>query len=183
MLVPIQVISAADSILHIVTGKMSAHRKQLIAPENLPGAAGVIALERAAWGPSMATNDGSLVITPRLYRKVNYGSRCRFGPVSPPAAINFVLIVIPSSRAKTVKEFLILAKSRPEEINYSSGGIGSAQPTGMEVLTARAGITLNRVPNRGATPAALDVIAGRVSCHFGATSIVLGGIRQSKVRE
>jgi tripartite-type tricarboxylate transporter receptor subunit TctC len=187
MLVPVQAGSAADSILRIVTSKMAENMKQQIVLENLPGAAGLIALERAARAPTdgyaiMGTNDGSLVMTPHLYKKVNYDSLNSFDPVSLLAAINFALIVTPTLPVKTVKEFLALAKSRPGEIDYSSGGNGSPQHIAMEALTARADIKLNHVPYRGATQAALDVIGGQVVCHFGATSIVLGQIRERKVR-
>jgi len=83
---------------------------------------------------------------------------------------------------KTVREFIALAKARPGEIDFASGGNGSPQHIAMEVFAARTSIKLNHVPYRGATQAALDVVGGQIPCMFTATSIVLGNIRDGKVR-
>ena len=98
------------------------------------------------------------------------------------AQINWVLIANPHLPTKNIKEFIALAKARPAEIDYASGGNGSPQHIAMEVFAARTGIKLNHVPYRGATQAALDVVGGQIPCMFTATSIVLGNIRDGKVR-
>ena len=186
MIVPVQAGSGADAILRIVASKMSDNMKQQIVLDNAPGAAGLIAMERAARAPTdgytiAGVNDGSLVMTPHLYKKVNYDPLTSFEPVSLIAQINWVLIANPSM-PKTVKEFIALAKARPGQIDYASGGNGSPQHIAMEVFAARTGIKMNHVPYRGATQAALDVIGGQIPCMFTATSIVLGNIRDGKVR-
>ena len=187
MIVPVQAGSGADAILRIVANKMSENLKQQIVLDNQPGAAGLIAMERAARAPTdgyviAGVNDGSLVMTPHLYKKVNYDALNSFDPVSLLAQINWVLIANPHLPTKNVKEFIALAKARPAEIDYASGGNGSPQHIAMEVFAARTGIKLNHVPYRGATQAALDVVGGQMPCMFTATSIVLGNIRDGKVR-
>ena len=187
MIVPVQAGSGADAILRIVANKMSENMKQQIVLDNAPGAAGLIAMERAARAPTdgytiAGVNDGSLVMTPHLYKKVNYDPLTSFEPVSLIAQINWVMITNPSLPAKTIKDFIALAKSRPGQIDYSSGGNGSPQHIAMEVFAARTGLKLNHVPYRGATQAALDVVGGQIPCMFTATSIVLGNIREGKVR-
>lgn len=187
MIVPVQAGSGADSILRIVANKMAENMKQQIVLENLPGAAGLIGMERAARAPTdgytiAGVNDGSLVMTPHLYQKVNYDPLNSFEPVSLLAAISWVMITNPSLPTKTVKEFIGLAKTRPGQIDYASGGNGSPQHIAMEVFAVRTGIKLSHVPYRGATQAAFDVIGGQIPCMFSATSIVLGNIREGKVR-
>ena len=98
------------------------------------------------------------------------------------AQINWVMIINPSMPVKSIKDFIALAKARPGQIDYASGGNGSPQHIAMEVFAARTGTKLNHVPFRGATQAALDVVGGQIPCMFTATSIVLGNIRDGKVR-
>jgi tripartite-type tricarboxylate transporter receptor subunit TctC len=186
MIVPVQAGSGADAILRIVANKMSDNLKQQIVLDNQPGAAGLIGMERAARAPTdgytiAGVNDGSLVMTPHLYKKINFDPLNSFEPVSLIAQINWVLIANPSM-PRTVKDFIALAKARPGEIDYASGGNGSPQHIAMEVFAARTGVKLNHVPYRGATQAALDVVGGQIPCMFTATSIVLGNIRDGKVR-
>jgi tripartite-type tricarboxylate transporter receptor subunit TctC len=187
MIVPVQAGSGADAILRIVANKMSDNLKQQIVLDNQPGAAGLIGMERAARAPTdgytiAGVNDGSLVMTPHLYKKVNYDPLNSFEPVSLIAQINWVLIANPHLPTKNVKDFVALAKARPGQIDYASGGNGSPQHIAMEVFAARTNTKLNHVPYRGATQAALDVVGGQIPCMFTATSIVLGNIRDGKVR-
>lgn len=187
MVVPVQAGSGADSILRIVANKMAENMKQQIVLDNVAGAAGLIGMERAARSPTdgytiAGVNDGSLVMTPHLYKKVNYDPLTSFEPVSLVAAISWVMIANPSLPTKNIKEFIALAKAQPGKIDYSSGGNGSPQHIAMEIFSQRAGIKLNHVPYRGATQAAMDVVGGQIPCMFSATSIVLGNIREGKVR-
>lgn len=187
MVVPVQAGSGADSILRIVANKMAENMKQQIVLDNVAGAAGLIGMERAARSPTdgytiAGVNDGSLVMTPHLYKKVNYDPLTSFEPVSLIAAISWVMIANPSLPTKNVKEFIALAKAQPGKIDYSSGGNGSPQHIAMEIFATRTGIKLNHVPYRGATQAAMDVVGGQIPCMFSATSIVLGNIREGKVR-
>jgi len=187
MIVPVQAGSGADAILRIVANKMSENMKQQIVLDNAPGAAGLIAMERAARAPAdgytiAGVNDGSLVMTPHLYKKVNYDPLNGFEPVSLIAQINWVLIANPSLPVKSLKDFIALTKTRPGQVDYASGGNGSPQHIAMEVFAARTALKLNHVPYRGATQAALDVVGGQIPCMFTATSIVLGNIRDGKVR-
>ncbi len=84
--------------------------------------------------------------------------------------------------AKTVPEFVALAKSRPGQIDYSSRGNGSPQHVAMEAFKAATGIDLVHIPYRGATQAAVEVMSNRVQAHFSAVSIVLPYIRDGRMR-
>src|SRR5437762_5333519 len=84
--------------------------------------------------------------------------------------------------AKSVAEFVALAKSRPGKIDYSSGGNGSPQHVAMEAFKAATGIDLVHIPYRGATQAAVDVMSNRVQVHLGAVSIMRPYILDGRMR-
>jgi tripartite-type tricarboxylate transporter receptor subunit TctC len=187
MIVPLQAGSAGDVMMRIVAQKMSENLGQQIVIDNQAGAAGLIGAERIARAvPDGYTiggiSDSVLNFAPNLYQKVNFDPIKSFEPISAVAAIAWVMIVHPSLPARNVKEFIVLAKARPGQLDFSSGGNGSPQHIAMEVFAARTGVKLNHVPYRGATQAALDVVGGQIPCMFTATSIVLGNIREGKVR-
>ena len=115
-------------------------------------------------------------------RPVPYDPVKDFVPVSVVAGITWVMVVNNDLPAKTVPEFIALAKSRPGRIDYSSGGNGSPQHVAMEAFKAATGIYVVHIPYRGATQAALDVISNQVQVHMGAVSIMLPHIRSGRMR-
>jgi tripartite-type tricarboxylate transporter receptor subunit TctC len=186
MLMPLQAGSAVDAMLRIVAEKMSQNMGRQIVIENQPGAAGMIGAERikraAPDGYTVGVlNDSILTMIPNL-RKVPYDPVKDFVPVSIVAGIHWVMVVNNEVPARTVAEFVALAKSRPGKLDYSSGGVGSPQHFAMEAFKAATGTYLVHIPYRGATQAALDVIPGQVQAHFGAVSILLPHIKSGKVR-
>jgi len=186
MLMPLQAGSAVDAMLRIVTERMSQNMGRQIVVENQPGAAGMIGAERvkraAPDGYTVGVlNDSILTMIPNL-RKVPYDPVKDFVPVSIVAGIHWVMVVNNEVPAKTVGEFVALAKSRPGKLDYSSGGVGSPQHFAAETFKAATGTYLVHIPYRGATQAALDVIAGQVQMHLGAVSILLPYIKSGKVR-
>jgi tripartite-type tricarboxylate transporter receptor subunit TctC len=165
---------------------MSENLGQQIVIENQPGAAGSIGAERvkraAPDGYTVgALNDSILTMIPNI-RQVAYDPLKDFVPVGVVAAITWVMVVSNELPAKTVTEFVALAKSRPGKLDYSSGGNGSPQHVAMEAFKAATGIDVVHIPYRGATQAAVDVMSNRVQVHFGAVSIVLPYIRDGRMR-
>jgi tripartite-type tricarboxylate transporter receptor subunit TctC len=186
MLMPLQAGSAVDVMIRIVAQKMSENLGQQIVIENQPGAAGSIGAERvkraAPDGYTVGVlNDSILTMIPNI-RKVGYDSVKDFVPVGVVAAITWVMVVNNDLPAKSVSEFVALAKSRPGKIDYSSGGNGSPQHVAMEAFKAATGIDVVHIPYRGATQAAVDVMSGRVQAHFSAVSIVRPYIKDGRMR-
>jgi len=186
VVMPLQAGSAVDVMIRIVAQKMSEGLSQQIVIENQPGAAGSIGAERvkraAPDGYTVgALNDSILTMIPNI-RQVGYDPLKDFAPVGVVAAITWVMVVNNDLPAKTVAEFVALAKSRPGKIDYSSGGNGSPQHVAMEALKAATGIDLVHIPYRGATQAAVDVMSNRVQAHFSAVSIVLPYIKDGRMR-
>ena len=183
---PLQAGSAVDVMIRIVAQKMSEDLGQQIVIENQPGAAGSIGAERvkraAPDGYTVGVlNDSILTMIPNI-RKVGYDPVKDFAPVGVVAAITWVMVVNNELPAKSVSEFVALAKSRPGKLDYSSGGNGSPQHVAMEAFKAATGIDVVHIPYRGATQAAVDVMSNRVQAHFSAVSIVLPYIKDGRMR-
>ncbi|HZF19213.1 MAG TPA: tripartite tricarboxylate transporter substrate binding protein [Burkholderiales bacterium] len=183
---PLQAGSAVDVMIRIVAQKMGEDMGQQIVIENQPGAAGSIGAERvkraAPDGYTVGVlNDSILTMIPNI-RQVAYDPVKDFAPVGVVAAITWVMVVSNELPAKTVPEFVALAKSRPGKIDYSSGGNGSPQHVAMEAFKAATGIDVVHIPYRGATQAAVDVMSNRVQVHLGAVSIVLPYIKDGRMR-
>jgi len=186
MLMPLQAGSAVDVMIRIVAQKMSENMGQQIVIENQPGAAGSIGAERVKRAPPDGytvgvLNDSILTMIPNI-RKVAYDPLKDYVPVGVVAAITWVMVVNNDLPAKTVPEFVALAKSRPGKIDYSSGGNGSPQHVAMEAFKAATGIDLVHIPYRGATQAAVEVMSNRVQAHFSAVSIVQPHIKDGRMR-
>ena len=186
LLMPLQAGSAVDAMIRIVAQKMGDNMGRPIVIENQPGAAGMIGAERlkkaAPDGYTLgALNDSILTMIPNI-RQATYDPVRDFAPVSVVAGITWVMVANNDLPARTVPEFIALAKSRPGRIDYSSGGNGSPQHVAMEAFKATTGIYLVHIPYRGATQAALDVISNQVQTHMGAVSIVLPHIQSGRLR-
>ena len=186
LIMPLQAASAVDVMIRIVAQKMGDNMGRTIVIENQPGAAGSIGAERlkkaAPDGYTLgALNDSILTMIPNI-RQAPYDPVKDFAPVGVVAGITWVMVVNNDLPAKTVPEFIALAKSRPGRIDYSSGGNGSPQHVAMEAFKAATGIYLVHIPYRGATQAALDVISNQVQAHFSAVSIVLPHIQSGRLR-
>ena len=166
MVMPLQAGSAVDVMMRIVAQKMGDNMGRQIVVENQPGAPGMIGAERvkraAPDGYTIgALNDSILTMIPNI-RQVPYDPVKDFAPVSVVAGITWVMVANNDLPAKTVPEFIALAKSRPGKIDYSSGGVGSPQHVAMEAFKAATDIYVVHIPYRGATQAALDVISNQV---------------------
>jgi len=159
--------SAVDLLGRLYAQRMTEGWGQQVVVDNRTGASGIIGMEliaRAApdgYTIGMA-NIATLSINPSLYPKLPYDSLRDYVPVSLTATISNCLMVHPSFPAKSVKDLVALAKKRPGELNYASGGVGSAQHIPMELLQAMTGIKLVHVAYKGITPAFNDVLAGQV---------------------
>ena len=134
--------------------------------DNRAGANGIIGSDLVAKAPA----DGYTVlitiathaINPTLYAKLPYDTLADFAPVSLLAEYPFVITVHPSLPAKTVREFIAFAKSRPGQLAYASSGNGSGPHLGMELFMSMAGIKMVHVPYKGAGQAMTDLVSGQV---------------------
>jgi tripartite-type tricarboxylate transporter receptor subunit TctC len=187
MVVPLAAGSSLDVVLRIITQKMSENMGQQIVVDNQPGAAGMIGAERfmraAPDGYTLAAfNDSVLTMVPNLHKKIAYDPVASFAPVGLMVNNSWTLAAHPSLPAKNVAELIALAKAKPGELNYSSGGNGSPQHIAMELFQSMAGIKLTHVPYKGTTQATLDVIGGQIPMMFSGTNAVVNQVREGKLR-
>jgi tripartite-type tricarboxylate transporter receptor subunit TctC len=187
VIVPLAAGSAADVSLRVLTERLSSSLKQPFVVENLPGAAGLPGTARAARavpdGHTLALLNSSIMTTlPHVYAKIDYDPLKSFAPITTVVSIPTVLVVHPSLPVKTVKELVALAKARPEQLLYSSGGVGSPQHLSMAMLGSMAGIRMTHVAYKGAVPATTDLVGGHVQLMFNGLATPLSHIRSGKLR-
>jgi len=127
------------------------------------------------------TTDNIMAVIPHL-GPTPFDPLKDFSPVTQTARFQFLLVVHPSVPAKTVQELVALAKSKPGSLNYGSSGSGSAQHLGTALLQYMTGIDMTHVPYKGAVPALMDLLPGRIHVFIGAANQLLPQIKEGRLR-
>jgi tripartite-type tricarboxylate transporter receptor subunit TctC len=187
LVMPLAAASAGDVLGRLVGAKMATDLGRHIVSENVTGASGAIGIERVLRAAPdgytlLGTGDNQLIYAPLFNKSSKFDPRKDLAPITQLAVLDWALVAHPAFPAKTIGELVALAKGKPGEINFASGGIGSAQQIAMELLTTRSGIRLTHVPYRGVTPALNDVVAGVVPVMFTAVSVAAPYIPDGKLR-
>lgn len=166
LIVPLAPGGPSDILARTVAAKLTEAIKQTVVVDNRPGAGGTVGADIAAKSPpdgyTMILVSTSYSINASLYPKLPYNTLKDLTAVTMLAAAPYILTVHPSLPAKSLKQLLALAKARPGEMNYASGGSGTGPHLAMEVLKQRAGINIVHIPYKGAGPALNDLVAGHV---------------------
>ena len=155
-----------DILGRIIAERLSASLGQPVVTENRGGAGGNVGAEAAARsapdGYTIVLVAPSLAISKSLYSKLNYDPVKDFAPVSLVATVPNVMAPPPAVPAATLAEFLRLAKTKPGEMNFGSGGSGTSNHLAGELLNIVAGVKLVHVPYKGVNLAMNDVLAGQI---------------------
>jgi tripartite-type tricarboxylate transporter receptor subunit TctC len=155
-----------DTTGRIIAQKLTEMWGQAIVTDNRPGAGGTIATDQvvrsAPDGYTMLMVSSGITITPSIM-KLPYDSAKDLLPVTMAVVSPGVLVVHPSIPVKNVKELIAFAKSRPEQLLYSSSGQGSAQHLSMELFNQMAGIKMIHIPYKGTAPSITDIVGGRIA--------------------
>jgi len=172
-------------------GRMAAERlsrawKVQVVPDNRAGAGGNIGTELCAKSPPdgytlcmMTTAQG---ISPGIYRKLPFDPTKDLAHVTLLGIFPSLLTVHPALPARTVKEFVALAKAQPGQLVYSSTGNGSSPHMLMELLKWMAGINLVHVPYKGQAPSVIDQMSGQIQTAFNTAATVLPHIQAGKLK-
>lgn len=186
LIVPVAPDGGADAVARMVTEKMSQSLGTPIIIDNKAGASGSIAaMEVARAAPDGYTLMQCFVAThstnPAVL-KLKYDPIADFTPVGMMAQTSNVLVVSDKNKARSLQEFLALARVKPGSMSFSSAGSGSATHLIMEYLENQARVDLVHVPYKGAAPAMQDLLGGQVDAMFPSLTTALPHIRSGKLR-
>ena len=185
MIVPVAAGGPTDLVARLLADKLSAMWNQRVVVENKTGAGTNIGNEYVARsdpdGYTILFATASLAVNKSLYSSLSYDAITDFAPVSLATQLSYFMFVPNSSPAKSVKEFIDYAKSRPGQLTIASPGTGSAPYLAEMVFLQMAGIKMTHVPYRGASLAFNDLIPGRIDAYFGSGAL-LSYSRSGQVR-
>ena len=175
IIIPFSPGGAADTLARITANALSKHWGQSVIVENRAGGNTIMgttaAVNSAADGYTLLfAGDQSITINPALGMAAPYNVEKDLAPISLIALNPTMLAVINDLPAKTVPEFIALAKAKPKEIMFGSSGPGSSQRLSMEMFAQMAGIELTHIPYRGANETVADMLAGNVHSTFNGIS-------------
>jgi tripartite-type tricarboxylate transporter receptor subunit TctC len=186
LIIPFSAGGAADVPGRILAQRLSDNFKQQVVIENRPGAGSTIGADAAAKAPPDGHNlfmiSNTHFVSAALYKKLPYDALNDYTPISQITNAPNVLVVHPSLPAKTIKELIALAKSKPNQIDYASSGNGSTQHLTGALFTKMAGIQMTHVPYRGSGPVTADLLAGQVTVGFPGIAGMLQFIKGGKLR-
>jgi tripartite-type tricarboxylate transporter receptor subunit TctC len=184
--VPFAPGGGTDVIARRLAAGMTESMNRQVFVENRGGANGIIGTEVVARAPA----DGYTLlfvssphsVNASLYPKLPYDTLRDFAPVSLVATSPYLLVVHPSLPVRNVKELIALARARPDEITYGSGGSGSSAHLAAELFNQMAGVKLREIPYKGAGPALVAVVSGESAAVFGNALTVKPHIQSGRLR-
>jgi tripartite-type tricarboxylate transporter receptor subunit TctC len=165
-ILPFPAGGATDTIGRSIAHKLGESLGQNVLVDNRPGAGGNLGIELAAKsapdGYTLLLCSPTCAISPSLYRRLNYDPQRDLAPISLVATIPTLLIVNPAVPAKSLKELVELARARPGQLNYGSGGVGSSNHLAMELMKSLARIDIVHVAYKGTGQALASLAAGEI---------------------
>ena len=175
-----------DTLSRLLAAGLTERYKQTAVVENLPGAAGNIGIDKVKKAKPdghtlLVVPAGNLTINPTLMPNFPFNIERDFAPVTMLAKAPNVLVANPALNIKSVKELIVLAKTKPGTLAYASPGVGSGLHLAGELFKQQADVDLLHVPYKGTGPALNDVLGGQVPLMFSNLPGVLAQIRAGKL--
>ena len=187
LIVPFPPGGGTDIIARMVSQRLNDAFGMQVVVDNRGGASGIIGTELAV----KANPDGhtlligsvsTICINASLYKKLPFDTVKDLAPVSLVASTPSMLVVGTSIAAKSVKELIALAKSKPGQLHFASAGSGSSAHLGGELLKQAAGIDIQHVPYKGTGPAVTDLVSGQVAIFISNMPSVLPMVKANRLR-
>jgi len=185
IIIPFPPGSGNDTVARILSPKIIEAWKQQVVVDNRPGAGAAIGAEIAA----RAAPDGYTLFLPSSSNAINmHSARVKydlvrdFAPVALIGTLPFILVVPAAMPVKSIKELVVLAKSRPKEMLFASSGMASTSHLVGELLRTSAGIEISHVPYKGGGLAARDLVGGQVHMLFTNMSTMAPFIKAGRLR-
>jgi tripartite-type tricarboxylate transporter receptor subunit TctC len=187
MIVPFTPGGSTDILARSIGQELSKAWGQSVIIENIAGAGGSIGADKAAKSPAdgytlLMGHIGTLAVNPSLYPKLPYNPVKDFAPVAWVARVPNVLVVNPNVPAKNVQELVALAKSKPGQLSYGSGGNGSAANLATEYFKMQTETAILHIPYRGTAPAVTDLMGGQIQMLFTGAPAVMGQVKNGQLR-
>ncbi len=186
LLVPFAPGGGADTMARIITPKLHAAMGQAWVVDNRSGAAGNLAAEIVA----TAAPDGYtallgfssvLTVNPLLY-KLPFDVARDFQPVTMLSTAQYTLVLHASVQAASLKEFIALAKAKPNGFNYASAGVGSPLHLASELFQKRSGTIMTHIAYKGGGPAAASVLGGETQVLFGSVAAIMPHVKSGRLK-
>lgn len=187
VIVPFATGGGNDTLGRVFAQKFSDAWGQSFVVENRPGAGGTIATALVARAPAdgytlLLSSIATHAVSPHLYRDPGYDPLKDFTPIALLGVAPVVMGINLNIPAKSVPEFIALAKAKPGTFKYGSGGTGSVMHTSAMVFSQAAGVEMLHVPYKGAGPAYIALVDGEVDLAIDTTAALLPLVRSGRVR-
>ena len=187
LIVPFAPGGGVDLTARVIAPKLSEALGQTVVVENRGGAGGLIGVDLGAKAsPDGYTivigTIGNIALAPHLQSKMPYDPQKDLVPISQLSNALNVMVIHPSVKATTVKEFIALAKKEGSKISFGSSGSGATDHLAGEVFNTLAGLRMTHIPYKGGAPAMIDLVGGQVQVIFATVSTAISSIQGGKVR-
>ncbi|HEV8519398.1 MAG TPA: tripartite tricarboxylate transporter substrate binding protein [Burkholderiales bacterium] len=177
---------STDLVTRIIAKELSGQFDKQVIVDNRAGGGGVIGWNSVARSPAdgytVLATELSFAIAAGLFPNLPFDPRKDFQQVVTAISVPHALVVTPSLPVKSVKEFLALAKARPGELNYGSGGNGTNTHLGSELLKNLTGIKMVHIPYKGAGAVLQDLMGGQVQVLISAIPTILPYVKAGRLR-
>lgn len=175
-----------DIIARLLAQQLSEIWREPVIVDNRPGSGGVIATDIAAKaasdGYTLLVQGFGITVAPSLYKKLPFDVKRDISALTLIGSQPFVLAVHPGVPVKSIAELVQLAKNKPGEIRFASGGVGGGSHIGSELLRITAGINIVHVPYKGTGPGTTALLSGEVHMAIAGIGTMLPHARSGKVR-
>ncbi|MCC6533053.1 MAG: tripartite tricarboxylate transporter substrate binding protein [Burkholderiales bacterium] len=187
LIVPYPPGGGNDTLARIFGQKLGERWSQQVVIDNRPGAGTTIGAQLAAKAAAdgytlLLSSIATHALAPALYAKPGYDPIKDFTAVTILAVAPTLCVAAPNFAPKTIKELIALAKAKPDDIRFVSGGNGTTPHIAGEVFKAVTGVQMTHVPYKGGGPAHVDLMAGRVQVMFDTAASASPHVRSGKMR-
>ena len=187
LIMPYPIGGSIDIAGRMVAQRLADNLGQAVVVDNRTGAGGIVGTETGARAAPdgytvLMGGTGTLALSPSLQKNLPYDPNKDFTPVTLLVTIPYVVVVQPSFKAANIRELIALAKAKPKEINYGSGGSGSAPHLAAELFKTMADVRITHVPYKGSTPAITDTMSGQVQLTFTGIPSVMTQMKAGRLR-
>ena len=186
VIVPFAAGGGSDNVARMITAKLTERTGKTFIIENRGGGGTNIGNEAAAKakpdGYTVLLGQFTLPVNPYLYPGLRYNAEKDFAPVVHIANAPTVLIVPATSAVKDVAGLIALAKAKPGQLNFGSGGSGTSVHLAAELFTQQTKTFMLHIPYKGSAPAMTDLIGGRVDLMFDTATSAVGNVKGGRVR-